>query len=67
MGTINSSLIAAAETRGNDLIVTLKDGNRKYRYAGAAHLAEGLRTAPSAGRFFRQEIRDKFPTTQVEA
>jgi len=38
-----------------------------YSYAGfPAEVHEGLLAAPSAGRFFSTEIRDRYPTRRLE-
>lgn len=60
---IESSVIASYDISGSDLDITFK-GGKTYRYAGAAHLAAGLRTASSAGQFFQSNIRGHFAFSQ---
>ena len=56
---LKSSVIESYDISGTDLLVTFK-GGKTYGYNGAGHLAAGLRTAPSAGQFFRANILNKF-------
>lgn len=61
---LDSSVIASYDISGADLLITFK-GGKTYGYSGAAHLASGLRTASSAGQFFRANVRGKFEFVQI--
>lgn len=61
---LDSSAIASYDISGADLLITFK-GGKTYGYSGAAHLASGLRTASSAGKFFRENVYGKFEFVQI--
>lgn len=61
---LNSSVIESYDISGADLLITFK-GGKTYGYSGAAHLAGGLRTAASAGQFFRANILNRFSFVQL--
>lgn len=54
---ISSSLIRSISTEGPDLLVTFTRGGRTYRYPGAATHHDALLAAPSAGRYFHENVR----------
>ncbi len=56
---LKSSAIRNYDIRGADLVITFTDGG-SYSYTGAAHLASSLRTAPSAGKYFRANIMNEY-------
>jgi hypothetical protein len=53
---VDSSLIKAVGSRGNDLIVEFK-GHERYRYPGLACEFEPLVHAESVGKYFHQNVR----------
>lgn len=56
---LKSSAIRSYDVSGSDLVITFTDGGT-YSYVGAAHHASSLRTAPSAGKYFRNAILGQF-------
>lgn len=63
---VSSSFIRAAGLDDNgDLVIQFSDGARfKYAGAGEDQLAD-LLSAPSAGRFFHNEIKNQYTASQV--
>mgnify|MGYP001255467561 CR=1 FL=1 len=57
-----SSVISHAVARGNDLVITFV-GGKTYTYTGASKHAKPLNEAPSAGRYFREQVLNKFAFT----
>jgi lysyl-tRNA synthetase class 2 len=49
------------------LVVRMQSGER-YVYVGVpAEVCRSLREAPSKGRFFRAQIRDRYPYNRLES
>lgn len=66
MRPLSSSMIDEAGTEGDNLIVRFRTSQKRYSYAGAAHLLEHLVQAPSQGQYFNAHIRKEFPATQLD-
>lgn len=65
--TIRSSNLREVgfDAEANQLEIVFADGGR-YRYSGVPEAVyQGLLRAPSAGRYFNQNIRDVYPNTRV--
>jgi hypothetical protein len=65
--TLRSSNLKEAgfDAQSNVLEIVFSDGGR-YRYAGVPEsVYRGLLSASSAGRYFHQEIRDRYPATRL--
>ena len=53
--SLNSSCLKAAQGKGSDLFLTFNDGS-EYVYPGQADQLEALVNAPSAGRYFNENL-----------
>ena len=62
---LKSSVIKSADSAGQDLDITFKDGDKTYRYYGAADHFADICTAPSAGKYFRARILGQFDFAQL--
>jgi len=64
----SSSSIKAVGFDGRDgLFVRLRDGDGLYRYSGVSEATfMSLRTAESPGRFYNEQIRDRFDWEKLE-
>lgn len=62
----SSSLAAVAYDEKRRLLTVEFYSGRVYEYEGVPReTVEGLRTAPSAGRYFTHNIRDAYPYRRI--
>ena len=67
MQNLNSSLIKEIQYQAGDLFVRFKTNNKLYKYLNVPQgVFESFLLAPSVGRFFRQNIKNKFEMTKIE-
>jgi hypothetical protein len=61
---LNSSTITSASFENGVMTLTFTSG-RRYSYTVSESVFRGLVTAPSAGRFFSNNVRSQFTGTRL--
>lgn len=63
---LNSTALLAAKVRGNNSVSIVFLDGREYRYDHVdSTIIDGLLTATSAGKYYNQNIRDKFTVERI--